>query len=80
MREDQPQALRGDAPGMPVLTEFPADGIDFRESVAEYQERLIREALKRSDGIQRRAAGLLRLSPTTLNEMIRRLGIERNGG
>jgi DNA-binding NtrC family response regulator len=71
-----PQAVRGDAPGLRAATEFPADGVDFRESVADYQERLIREALKRSDGVQRRAAALLKLSPTTLNEMIHRLGIE----
>jgi len=44
--------------------------------VAEFQEQLIREALKQSGGVQRRAAGLLKLSPTTLNEMIHRLGIE----
>jgi DNA-binding NtrC family response regulator len=74
--DELPQAVRGDAPGFQAVTEFPADGVDFRESVADYQERLIREALKRSDGVQRRAAGLLKLSPTTLNEMIHRLGIE----
>jgi DNA-binding NtrC family response regulator len=74
--DELPQAVRGDAPGLLAVTEFPPDGVDFRESVADYQERLIREALKRSDGVQRRAAGLLKLSPTTLNEMIHRLGIE----
>jgi DNA-binding NtrC family response regulator len=74
--DELPQAVRGDAPGPQAATEFPADGVDFRESVADYQQRLIREALKRSDGVQRRAAGLLKLSPTTLNEMIHRLGIE----
>ncbi len=74
--DELPQAVRGDAPGLKASTEFPADGVDFRESVADYQGRLIREALKRSDGVQRRAAGLLKLSPTTLNEMIHRLGIE----
>jgi len=74
--DELPQAVRGDAPGLQAATEFPADGVNFRESVADYQQRLIREALRRSDGVQRRAAGLLKLSPTTLNEMIHRLGIE----
>jgi two-component system NtrC family response regulator len=74
--DELPQAVRGDSPSAPATTVFPAEGIDFRGSVAEYQEHLIREALKRSGGIQRRAAGLLKLSPTTLNEMIHRLGIE----
>ena len=76
--DELPQAVRGDVPGVQAVTEFPAEGVDFRESVADHQERLIREALKRSDGVQRRAAGLLNLSPTTLNEMIHRLGIEPN--
>ena len=74
--DELPQAVRGDAPASRAVTEFPPDGVNFRESVADYQEHLIREALKRSDGVQRRAAGLLKLSPTTLNEMIHRLGIE----
>jgi two-component system response regulator PilR (NtrC family) len=71
-----PQAVRGETPAAPAPVEFPSDGLDFRASVADYQEHLIREALKRSGGVQRRAAGLLKLSPTTLNEMIHRLGIE----
>ena len=77
--DELPQAVRGDAPGARKLSEFPTDGVDFRESVADYQTHLIREALKRSNGVQRRAASLLKLSPTTLNEMIHRLRIEPDG-
>jgi len=73
---DLPQAVRGEPSSTQAMTVFPAQGVDFRGSVAEFQEHLIREALKRSGGVQRRAAGLLKLSPTTLNEMIHRLGIE----
>jgi len=74
--DELPQAVRGDPSPTQATTVFPAQGLDFRGSVAEFQEHLIREALKRSGGVQRRAAGLLKLSPTTLNEMIHRLGIE----
>jgi DNA-binding NtrC family response regulator len=74
--DELPQPLRDDIPGAMPVVEFPNDGLDFRQLVAAYQEHLIREALKRSDGVQRRAAGLLKLSPTTLNEMIHRLGVE----
>ncbi len=74
--DELPQAVRGDPSSTRATTAFPAQGLDFRGSVAEFQEHLIREALKRSGGVQRRAAGLLKLSPTTLNEMIHRLGIE----
>ncbi len=54
---------------------LPPDGLDFRSAVAEYQRRLISEALDRTGGVQRQAARLLRLSPTTLNEMVHRLGL-----
>jgi len=74
--DELPQAVRSESSSAQVKTAFPASGVDFRGSVADFQEHLIREALKRSGGVQRRAAGLLKLSPTTLNEMIHRLGIE----
>ncbi len=74
--DELPQVVRNEPSSKQAMTVFPAGGTDFRASVAEFQEHLIREALKRSGGVQRRAAGLLKLSPTTLNEMIHRLGIE----
>ena len=74
--DELPQAVRREPSLKQAMTVLPAGGTDFRASVAEFQEHLIREALKRSGGVQRRAAGLLKLSPTTLNEMIHRLGIE----
>jgi DNA-binding NtrC family response regulator len=73
--EELPQALRSaTAAGFPT-DEIPADGIDFREAVAGYQAHLIRQALRRSENVQRRAAKMLNLSPTTLNEMVHRLGL-----
>ncbi|MCK5376869.1 MAG: sigma-54-dependent Fis family transcriptional regulator [Acidobacteria bacterium] len=74
--DELPQAVRGGGRGSTPVTELSPEGIDFREAVTSYQERLIREALLRTDGVQRQAARLLHLSPTTLNEMIHRLGIE----
>ncbi len=58
---------------------FPAEGVDFRQAVAELQRTLVRQALERSGGVQRQAARLLRLSPTTFNEMVRRLGLPTEG-
>jgi DNA-binding NtrC family response regulator len=74
--DELPLPVRGEAPGETPRVDFPSEGLDFRQTVAEYQENLIREALRRSGGVQRRAARMLQLSPTTLNEMIHRLGIE----
>jgi DNA-binding NtrC family response regulator len=70
-----PQALRSAASRGFPSEEIPPEGIDFREAVASYQSHLIREALSRSDGVQRQAARMLKLSPTTLNEMVHRLGV-----
>jgi DNA-binding NtrC family response regulator len=73
--EELPQALRSaSAVGFPT-DEIPSEGIDFRGAVASYQKHLIRRALLRSGNVQRRAAKLLNLSATTLNEMVHRLGL-----
>ncbi len=51
------------------------DGVDLREAVNQYTRALIEASLVRCGGIQRRAAAMLKVRPSTLNEMIRRLGI-----
>ena len=55
--------------------ELPPEGIPFREVVDDMEAMLITRALDAADGVQKRAAKLLRIKPTTLNEMIKRLGI-----
>jgi two-component system response regulator PilR (NtrC family) len=78
--EELPQALREDLSVASIPRELPEDGLDFRQAVADFQRHLIREALERAGGVQRRAAKLLELSPTTLNEMVHRLGITASNG
>jgi transcriptional regulator with GAF, ATPase, and Fis domain len=51
-------------------------GIDFYEEVRGFESALIVEALRLSHGKQTRASLLLGLNPTTLNCMIKRLGID----
>jgi DNA-binding NtrC family response regulator len=70
-----PQPVRVGRKGSAPLDQLPAGGLDFRQAVNEYQAHLIRQALEAGDGVQRRAARLLRLSPTTFNEMVHRLGL-----
>lgn len=55
--------------------DVPAEGIPFRKIVDDVEVRLIVRALEAAGGVQKRAAELLRVKPTTLNEMIRRHGI-----
>ena len=55
--------------------DMPAEGIPFRKIIEEMESRLILRALEVSGGVQKRAAELLQVKPTTLNEMIKRYGI-----
>lgn len=48
----------------------------LQEEVQRYESELIRNALQRTRGNQRRAAKLLGVKVTTLNCKIKRLGIE----
>jgi DNA-binding NtrC family response regulator len=50
--------------------------LPFKEKVDEYRKMLILDALQKSDGVQKEAARLLRIKPTTLNEMIKRFRIK----
>ena len=55
------------------------ESLDFHERTQAYQRKLIVAALKRTKGVQTKAAKLLCLKPTTLNEMIKRLRIDTAG-
>ena len=50
--------------------------ISFRDVVADFEKSLIESSLETSGGVQRKAAKLLGLKPTTLNEMIKRYNID----
>jgi two-component system, NtrC family, response regulator PilR len=54
---------------------FGGEGLPFKEAVDDFERRLILAALRRSSGVQKRAAELLRIKPTTLHEIIKRLQI-----
>ncbi|HOC19319.1 MAG TPA: sigma-54 dependent transcriptional regulator [Vicinamibacterales bacterium] len=59
---------------------LPSEGIDFNQVTADVQRHLIESALEAAGGVQKRAAELLRLKPTTLNEMIKRYDIRSRRG
>jgi len=52
------------------------DGLQFYDAVSRYERQLIEAAMRRSGGVQKQAAKILGLKPTTLNEKIKRLGIQ----
>jgi DNA-binding NtrC family response regulator len=49
---------------------------NLKERTNIFQKQSIQEALRRCRGVQKKAADLLGLKPTTLNEMIKRLDID----
>jgi len=67
---------------IPHLT-VPPEGLSLKDVVTDFEKRLIESTLETAGGVQKRAAELLRIKPTTLNEMIKRYEIRprrrRNG-
>jgi two-component system response regulator PilR (NtrC family) len=58
---------------------MPSNGLSFKDAVSEYERQLIIKALQSSGGVQKRAAELLQVKPTTLHEMMKRLNISPEG-
>lgn len=62
-----------------ILEESPDfdDNLDFYDLVRRFESCLIRRALLRSNGIQVKAARLLNIRPTTLNNKIKQYEINK---
>jgi DNA-binding NtrC family response regulator len=56
----------------PVL---PPNGFSFKDAISQYERQIIIRALQACGGVQKRAAELLQVKPTTLHEMMKRLNI-----
>ncbi len=55
---------------------LPESESSLKDHIQKLQKKAIVSALRKSKGIQKKAASLLGVKPTTLNEMIKRLGID----
>ncbi len=55
------------------------ESLDLRDRTQAFQKQVILAALKKTKGVQNKAAKLLGVKPTTLNEMIKRLRIDTSG-
>jgi DNA-binding NtrC family response regulator len=70
-----PASVRHREPaGLPPPT-LPTNGISFKDAVSEYERQIIIRALQSCGGVQKRAAEMLQVKPTTLHEMMKRLNI-----
>jgi two-component system response regulator PilR (NtrC family) len=70
-----PDSVSVDAGGEFSDVVIPAGGIHFREVIIGHERRYIEAALEAAQGVQKKAAELLHIKPTTLNEMIKRYDI-----
>jgi two-component system response regulator PilR (NtrC family) len=70
-----PEHVRATRPfQIPHIT-LPPEGIPLKEVIGDFERRLIESTLEAAGGVQKRAAELLHIKPTTLNEMIKRYDI-----
>jgi DNA-binding NtrC family response regulator len=74
-----PPGVRQSAPSSPPTPNLPEGGVSLKEAISTYERQLIVEALQASGGVQKRAAELLSVKPTTLHEMMKRLKVTNEG-
>jgi two-component system response regulator PilR (NtrC family) len=70
-----PMTVRQPVTLAPPPSTLPANGVSLKEAVSDYERQLIVRALQATGGVQKRAAELLHVKPTTLHEMMKRLAI-----
>jgi DNA-binding NtrC family response regulator len=70
-----PENVRTSRPFQIPTFVVPPEGISFKEVTSDFEKRLIESTLEAAGGVQKRAAELLHIKPTTLNEMIKRYDI-----
>lgn len=63
-------------PTQPIKTlTFDSPDFSYKRAMEEYQRKILIDALKKCDGVQRKAAKLLKIKPSTLNILIKKLNI-----
>jgi DNA-binding NtrC family response regulator len=70
---DLPTSLRTDVESLgTAIVDLPPHGLDLRMLLSQLEDRLIGQALERTNGNKNRAAELLGMNRTTLVEKLRR--------
>lgn len=63
-------------PTQPIKTlTYESPDFSYKKAMEEYQRKILIEALNKCDGVQRKAAKLLKIKPSTLNILIKKLNI-----
>lgn len=74
-RENLPPLLLSSESEEPMNISLPKENLHLKEQTRLFQKHAIITALKKTKGVQKKAAALLGLKPTTLNEKIKRFKI-----
>lgn len=69
-----PAVSKSDVSKSEFFFDLPEDGLDLREMLATMEDRLIKQALERTEWNKNRAATLLRMNRTTLVEKLKKRG------
>ena len=72
-----PPTLRGERADLEITGSIPLPDpqVPFWDAVSSYERALVLRALRNANGVQKRAAEILQVKPTTLHEMMKRLAI-----
>jgi len=79
---DLPEKIRQARPALAATrpadgpVDFNGSGVDLVKELEQYENRLILEALRQTNGVTSKAAQLLHLNRTTLVEKLKRKGLE----
>lgn len=76
--QSEPQE-KNDTSTSTALEEFPADGLDLKQHLANLEYLLIKQSLEESEGVVAHAAKKLKMQRTTLVEKMKKYGIQRDG-
>jgi len=74
-KELLPDYIINPAVSLNFPVQFPSNSLSFKETVHEFERKLILNSLKMANGVQKKAAELLKIKPTTFSEMLKRLNI-----
>ena len=69
--KQRPMAMAASAGGAPGVV-LPADGIDMERYIADIERSLLQSALRRSNGVQTKAAEILRLSYRSFRHLVKK--------
>ena len=51
------------------------DGLDFEKAVENFERSIVLKAIEKADGVQKKAAEILKISPRSLRYLLQKYGI-----